>query len=134
MEHRPQPVEDRIAGRGEPLGRLPGGGKGEDRVEPAGPFLCRCPRPIGAPPGSAEIIEAQLAASRDAAVCEQIVAQQRGVTVELRGMVARGLIGAVAALGFRDVGAICQQFAVDNRRPGGAEPRRRRFERRLALG
>src|SRR5579864_5018181 len=39
MKHGPQAVEDRIAGRGEPLWRLAGGGEGEDRVEPASPLM-----------------------------------------------------------------------------------------------
>ena len=91
VEQCPQPVEDRRAGAGEPLGRLAGGGEGEDRIELAGPPVRRRPSLVGTAQGGAEIIEAQFAAGGDAAVGEDVVAEQRRVAVQFRRVVARRL-------------------------------------------
>ena len=91
VEQCPQPVEDRIARRGEPLRRLTGGGEGEDRIEPPGPFLGRRPGPLGTAQGGAEIVEAQLAAGGDESVGEEVVAEQRRVAVQLGAGSAGGM-------------------------------------------
>ena len=126
VEHGPQRVENRRAGRAEPRGAWPGAGRVRIASNPPAHSCAAARASLGAAPGGAEIVEAQLAAVGDLAV-EQIGAQQRRVAVQLRRMDARRLEGAVAALDLGNVGAFGRQFALDDLGPGGAQPSPRRL-------
>ena len=117
---RPEGVENRRAGIGEPARSLARRRQRKDRIEAGGPVLRGPPRLLGAAARRSEAVEGKLAAECDFFVA-QLRAQQRLVPVEFGHVIAQALKRSKHTLPLVRLRAVRRQLGLADSRTRGGE-------------